>query len=125
LNRGVSNGARATRDEDSLADERARAELRWSVLCDGERSVRRGRRDADAGADFVASGFRKQKDALGWDNGEFLRGSACRPPVSSECDPDPIANVEAGHTGADVVDDAGAVVIWNGRFGQAAAGRGA
>jgi len=125
LDRCVSNGARAACDEDVLSGQRAGTQLRWSVLCDGERAVRCGGRDADAGPEVEARGFGERKDALRGDNGELLRGSTCGAAVSREGDPDPVADLETGDTGADVIDDPRPVMVWNSRFHRIATRRAA
>jgi hypothetical protein len=87
--------------------------------------VRGHGRDADAGAELELRARREGEGAVGGDDGVFLGGACRRTAVAGKGDPDPIAHPEAGDTGPDLVDHAGAVVVGHRRLRRPAAERAA
>ena len=118
LERRIAHGAGSTRDQHRPAAQRARLQPRRAVLGNRQGPVRRHGRDTDAGSEIEVRARREREDAFGGDDGELLRGAARWAAVAGKGDPDAIAHFEAGDTGADRVDDAGAVVVGNRRLGQ-------
>jgi hypothetical protein len=69
----------------------------------------------------VARGSRKREHALGRHGRVLLRSAAGRAAVAGERDPDTVADVEAGDSSAELVDDPGTVVIGNRRLREGTA----
>jgi hypothetical protein len=69
----------------------------------------------DAGAELVIRGLRKGKNAFGRYDCVLLRRAALRPAVAGECDPDAVADAQPVNARADLVDDAGTIVVGDSR----------
>src|ERR1044071_8130328 len=78
--------------------------------------------DADAGPELEVGGLGECEDPCCRDDGVLLGGAARRPTVTGEGDPDAVADVEFGDARAELVDHAGAVVVWHRRFDDRTAG---
>src|SRR5262245_16377145 len=88
---------------------------------DGQRAMCGHGRDADACAELEPGAVREREDAFGRKDSVLLGGAAGRTAVAGEGDPDSLPDGETGGSGADRVDDAGAVVVRNRRLGDRAA----
>jgi hypothetical protein len=122
LDRRVADRADSSGNEHDAPAQGVRMETSWAVLRDGQRAVRGGAGNPDAGAELEVRGIGQREDASRWDDGVFLGGAARRATVAGEGDPDAVADTEADDAGAELVDNAGAVVVGNRRFSECAAG---
>ena len=109
LDRGVADGTGTAGDQHDAALERSRSEPVGTVLVDGEAAVGGHGRYAERRADVVRRGVGQAHHAFGRHHG-VLGGSADRPVVLGEEDPDPVTGREAGDAVAHLVDDPGAVL---------------